>query len=84
MTKRKPEVVPRLMTTIETAGYLGRSDTWFREHLAELYARGFPRPLAMFASWDRRAVDLWLDRLGDLAPAADEGGADAWLRAARG
>jgi hypothetical protein len=29
-------------------------------------------------------VDLWLDRLGDLAPASDEGDADAWLRAAHG
>jgi hypothetical protein len=72
------------MTAIDTADYLGRSDTWFREHLGELYAQGFPRPLALFSSWDRRAVDLWLDRIGSIESPSAEAEADAWLRAAGG
>lgn len=66
------------------AGYLGRSDTWFREHLPELYAKGFPQPLGMFGSWDRRAVDLWLDRIGGIEVEPEAADADAWLRAAHG
>ena len=88
MPGRKPKPVPRLMTLADTAGYLGRSDTWFREHVEELYRKGFPKPLPFFSCWDRRAVDLLIDRLGGLEPVTDrdaeDAEADAWLRAANG
>lgn len=72
------------MNRTETAAYIGYSPTWFSEHLDELYRRGFPRPLQLLDRWDRRAVDLWLDRLGGIEPAPAEREADAWMRAANG
>jgi hypothetical protein len=75
---------PRVIGRSETAGYIGRSATWFASRLGDLYAMGFPKPLPFLDQWDRHAVDRWLDRLGGDVPLSQRDEADAWLRAANG
>jgi hypothetical protein len=74
----------RVMNRGETAGYIGRSATWFGSRLGDLYAVGFPKPLPFLDQWDRHAVDRWLDRLGGEVPLSERDEADAWLRTANG
>ena len=72
------------MNKVETAAYIGRSSTWFTTQLGTLYASGFPRPLPLLDSWDRFAVDRWLDRLGGEVPLREHDEHDAWMTAAHG
>lgn len=58
-----------MMTAPRLAAYLGRSDTWLREHMADLRKKGFPGKVDPFDAWDKRAVDAWLDRQSGLLPA---------------
>jgi hypothetical protein len=74
---------PRGMSDAETAGYLGRSPTWFQEHMQDLEAAGFPRRLPLIGTRDRKAVDLWLDQQGGLALALQDFDS-AWTDAANG
>lgn len=52
------------MSRAETADYMRRSVTWLADHLEELEADGFPKPIPYFGDYDRRAVDEYLDRSG--------------------
>jgi hypothetical protein len=81
--RRRFDLPPRGMTDAETAGYLGRSPTWFQEHMQDLEAAGFPRRLPLIGTRDRKAVDLWLDQQGGLASALQDFGA-AWEAACSG
>ena len=81
--KRRFELPPRGLTDADCASYLGRSPTWFAQHLSELEAAGFPERLPLIGTRDRRAVDLWLDEQGGLdAAMRDFDG--AWMTAANG
>lgn len=57
---RLPEgLTPRLLSREAAAAYCGMSPPHFDRHIAEAVPpRGFGRRLL----WDRRAIDLWLDR----------------------
>jgi predicted DNA-binding transcriptional regulator AlpA len=59
-------VTPRVLNTATLCAYLGRSESWFAEHRAELEAQGFPKPVSLLGGYDRNAVDLWLDQRSDL------------------
>lgn len=71
----------RGMNDAETASYLGRSPTWFADHLPELEARGFPKKIPVIGTRDRKAVDAWLDMQGGLETATQDFN-DAWMLAA--
>ena len=44
MAKQRLDLLSRRgMNDAETAAYIGRSPTWFAEHLPELEAAGFPK-----------------------------------------
>jgi hypothetical protein len=79
--KHRLDLPPRRgMNDAETAAYLGRSATWFTEHLPELEAAGFPKKLRLIGTRDRKAVDVWLDAQGGLE-AATRSLDDAWMMA---
>jgi predicted DNA-binding transcriptional regulator AlpA len=59
-------VTPRVLNAATLCAYLGRSESWFAEHRAELEAQGFPKPVSLLGGYDRHAVDLWLDQRSDL------------------
>jgi predicted DNA-binding transcriptional regulator AlpA len=59
-------VVPRVLNAATLCAYLGRSESWFAEHRAELEAQGFPKPVSLVGGYDRHAVDLWLDQRSSL------------------
>lgn len=76
MARRRPrlydQVPNRGMAAVETAYYLGLSQGRFAELLAALQAEGFPTADPTTGRYDRRAVDLWLDRRAGLAePCSD-------------
>jgi hypothetical protein len=76
------ELPPRRgINDAETASYLGRSPTSFAEHRPELEAAGFPKPLPLVGTRDRKAVDLWLDAQGGLAAVLRDFDT-AWMEAA--
>jgi hypothetical protein len=82
MSKRRLDLPPRRgMNDAETASYIGRSLTWFTEHLPELEAAGFPPKLPIIDLRDRAAVDRWLDAQGGLISATRDFD-DAWMKAA--
>jgi hypothetical protein len=82
MAKQRLDLPPRRgMNDAETAAYIGRSATWFSEHLPQLEAAGFPRKLPLIGTRDRKAVDAWLDTQGGLE-AATRDFDDAWMTAA--
>jgi hypothetical protein len=81
--KRRFDLPPRGMTDADCAGYIGRSTTWFAEHVSELEAAGFPKRLPLIGTRDRKAVDLWLDEQGGLDAAMRDFDA-AWMSAAHG
>jgi predicted DNA-binding transcriptional regulator AlpA len=83
MTKLKTAGVERrVLTTVETAAYLGRSTSWLTRHAARLYRTGFPRPIPHVGGYDKAAIDRWLDRLGSSPRPVDYD--DAWIDAAVG
>lgn len=56
----------KLLKAAEVADKLGRSVNWFMRSRADLFRRGFPRPLLGDAPygrprWDEGAIDAWLD-----------------------
>ena len=58
MKRHHLDLPPRRgMNDAETAAYIGRSPTWFAEHLPELEAAGFPKKLPLIGTRDRKAVD---------------------------
>jgi predicted DNA-binding transcriptional regulator AlpA len=74
---------PRLMTGAEAAAYLGLTQASFTKWVADGRA---PKPLPGTRRWDRKAIDLALDKLSGIpiAPVSKEDqGQDElqrWLR----
>jgi hypothetical protein len=74
---------PRLMTGTEAAAYLGLTPGSFSKWVADGRA---PKPLPGTRRWDRKAIDLALDKISGIPTAPpskedreeDEG--DRWLR----
>jgi hypothetical protein len=73
---------PRLMTGAEAAAYLGLTPASFSKWVANGRA---PKPLPGTRRWDRKAIDLALDKISGIPPAPvlkeeheDEG--EKWLR----
>ena len=81
MTQTKPSHVPipRMLDDFQTATRLGKSVAWFRDHRAELEAKGFPRYDDLLKGRDGDAIEAWLDRRSGLAAAAND--KQAWLEA---
>jgi len=59
-------VAPRVLSTATLCVYIGRSETWFNEHRAELEVQGFPKSVPLLGGYDRYAVDAWLDQRSDI------------------
>jgi hypothetical protein len=59
-------VAPRVLNVASLCAYLGKSETWFAEHRAELEAQGFPKSVPLLGGYDRHAVDLWLDQRSEI------------------
>lgn len=64
-------MTPRLMNMDQTAEYLGASRSWFSRKRDQLEQSGFPLPALPHdqfggARWDRKAIDLWLDRKSNI------------------
>jgi transcriptional regulator with XRE-family HTH domain len=57
---------PRLMTGAEAAAYLGLTPASFSKWVANGRA---PKPLPGTRRWDRKAIDLALDKISGLPPA---------------
>jgi hypothetical protein len=81
--RRRFDLPPRRgMNVAETAAYLGcPSTTCFVEHRSALEAAGFPRPLPLLETYDRIAIDRWLDEQGG-SESALRNFSDAWMKAA--
>ena len=58
-------VTPRLLTRQEAAGYCGLTESGFSSWMAR---RLVPGPLPGTKRWDRKALDLALDRLSGIPP----------------
>lgn len=64
-------MTPRLMNMEQTAQYLGGSRSWFSKTRNQLELSGFPLPTLPHdkfggARWDRKAIDLWLDKKSNI------------------
>lgn len=72
MARPKPKFtfLPRLMTALDVATYLNRSEQWFAHKRPQMEAAGFPRPDPLLGLYDQRAVDQWLDRRSGLVAAS--------------
>lgn len=72
MARPKPRFTfsPRLMTALDVATYLNRSEQWFAMKREKMEASGFPRPDPLLGLYDQRAIDLWLDRRSGLVAAS--------------
>jgi excisionase family DNA binding protein len=57
---------PRLMTGAEAAAYLGITSATFAKWVANGRA---PKPLPGTRRWDRKAIDLALDKVSGIPPA---------------
>lgn len=71
---------PRLMSGPDAAAYLGLTPATFAKWVAE---GRIPKPLPGTRRWDRRAIDIALDKLsGTVAPSIvpDEDPFEAWKR----
>lgn len=60
--KKKVPEVPRMLSLDAVATYLGLSISEFTNLLPELQDRGFPNPAPTLGLWDRKVLDLWLDK----------------------
>lgn len=70
---------PRMLNAAAVASLFGKSRAWFYEHRHALERDGFPRRDQLLKSWDRMAIERWLDcRVGLSTKAvASE---DAWSK----
>lgn len=69
---------PRPATRRQVAAeFFGRSETWFREHQAELETQGFPGFDRLTGGWDRMAITRWFDARAGILPPASQNGVDA-------
>jgi hypothetical protein len=60
-------LTPRLLTRQQAAGYCGLTESGFSSWIAR---RLVPGPLPGTKRWDRKALDLALDRLSGILPEA--------------
>jgi hypothetical protein len=79
---RRVDLLPRGMTDADCAAYLGRSLTWFQQHLTELTEAGFPPKIPIIDLRDREAIDRWLDKQGDPDERLRRDWSAAWQKAA--
>jgi hypothetical protein len=79
--RRRFPIPPRGMTDADCAAYLGRSLTWLADHRVQLEAAGFPPKLSLIGTYDRKAIDAWLDQQGGVDSALQDF-ESAWMRAA--
>jgi hypothetical protein len=61
----------RLLSEVAVARYIGLDFPDFQARRGELWSEGFPRPLAATGSYDKKAVDRWIDRMSRARPARD-------------
>ena len=68
-------ILPRGIAAEHAARRLGLTNAEFKNHLPELYSRGFPRPDLTTQRFDRKAIEHWMDSQSGLAvaPAARDG-----------
>jgi hypothetical protein len=76
-------VTPRVLNVATLCAYIGKSETWFTEHRAELEADGFPEPHPIIRGYDRVAVDAWLDRASPALLASSAPAARSWGKLAK-
>lgn len=57
---------PRLMSLEELAHYLGVKPSAFPKLISTFKKIQFPQPLPQFGLYDRKVIDLWLDRLSGI------------------
>jgi len=57
---------PRGLTAREVAQYLGCAESTFFAKRATLEASGFPQKNRLTGRWDKKAIDLWLDRISGI------------------
>lgn len=60
----RPE--PRLLALGQVASYCGIPTAAFVRMMPILKKNGFPNALSLFGLWDRKVLDLWLDRIGGI------------------
>ncbi|MFC3677739.1 tyrosine-type recombinase/integrase [Ferrovibrio xuzhouensis] len=58
---------PRLLTLDDVAAYMRMSKPEFCQQLPELSRQGFPDPVPVTGLWDRKVIDIWLDRASGLS-----------------
>ena len=71
---------PRLMTGAEAAAYLGLTPASFTKWVAD---GRVPKPLPGTRRWDRKAIDLALDKISEIPPAPiskEDQEEDEWQR----
>lgn len=65
----QPETsAPRLMSLDELARYLGVKPDSLPKLISTFKKIQFPQPLPHFGLYDRKVIDLWLDRLSGITP----------------
>lgn len=71
MARLPPNIAPRGLSREEAAAYVGLSPSAFADQVA---ARALPQAIkwGRRAVWDRRALDVALDRLSGLTEGSDE------------
>lgn len=65
-TQRAPVSAPRLMGLSDLAHYLGVKPNALPKLIASFQKIQFPQPLPQFGLYDRKVIDLWLDRLSGI------------------
>jgi len=61
-TEKKDLEAPRMLSLDATAAYLGLTVAQLTNMLPELQERGFPNPAPTLGLWDRKVLDMWLDK----------------------
>lgn len=57
---------PRLLSLNRVASYFGVNTSALVRMMPVLKKNGFPDALPLFGLWDRKVLDLWLDRIGGI------------------
>ena len=77
ITPRPADAEPRLLNRSQAAAYCGYSPGQF----SRLVSAGvLPAPVRALRRWDKKALDLWLDRLSGITPDQPEDAFDKWAR----
>lgn len=65
-TNEPLRVEPRMLALAQVASYFGVPTAAFVRMMPVLKKNGFPDALPLFGLWDRKVLDLWLDRIGGI------------------